>query len=37
MGGGRRAPQTTTVSGGIDKEFKPYLENHHKQLQFLEE
>lgn len=26
MGGGRRAPQTTTVSGGIDKEFKPYLE-----------
>ena len=26
MGGGRSAPQTTTVSGGIDAEFKPYLE-----------
>jgi hypothetical protein len=26
MGGGRRAPQTTTVSSGIDAEFKPYLE-----------
>ena len=26
MGGGRSAPQTTTVSGGIDPEFKPYLE-----------
>ena len=26
MGGGRRQPQTTTVSGGIDPEFKPYLE-----------
>jgi len=26
MGGGRKSPQTTTVSGGIDPEFKPYLE-----------
>ena len=26
MGGGRSAPQTTTVSSGIDAEFKPYLE-----------
>tara|TARA_Y100001970_G_scaffold81005_1_gene102771 strand:+ start:3000 stop:3551 length:552 start_codon:yes stop_codon:yes gene_type:complete len=26
MGGGRRSPQTTTVSSGIDAEFKPYLE-----------
>ena len=25
MGGGRKTPQTTTVSGGIDPEFKPYL------------
>ena len=25
MGGGRKTPQTTTVSGGIDPVFKPYL------------